>query len=78
MGNFGPTPAPTLARAPSAGARRFRQRARSQQPVGWLAPSSGQPRPRRIELVCTWALSEDRDERLALARALTWSTPFSW
>jgi len=31
--------------------------------------------PARIDLVCTWALSEDRDERLALARALTWSTP---
>ncbi|MES1189010.1 MAG: hypothetical protein ABUL60_34660 [Myxococcales bacterium] len=31
--------------------------------------------PERIDLVCTWALSEDRDERLALARALTWSTP---
>lgn len=31
--------------------------------------------PERIDLVCTWALSADRDERLALARALTWSTP---
>ena len=31
--------------------------------------------PERIDLVCTWALSEDPDERLALARALTWSTP---
>ena len=31
--------------------------------------------PERIDLVCTWALSEHRDERLALARALTWSTP---
>lgn len=31
--------------------------------------------PERIDLVCTWALSEDVDERLALARALTWSTP---
>lgn len=31
--------------------------------------------PERIDLVCTWALSTDRDERLALARALTWSTP---
>ena len=31
--------------------------------------------PERIDLVCTWALSEDRDERLALARAVTWSTP---
>lgn len=31
--------------------------------------------PARIDLVCTWALSKDKDERLALARALTWSTP---
>jgi HEAT repeat protein len=31
--------------------------------------------PERIDLVCTWAVSEHRDERLALARALTWSTP---
>jgi HEAT repeat protein len=31
--------------------------------------------PERIDLVCTWALSENPDERLALARALTWSTP---
>ena len=31
--------------------------------------------PERIDLVCTWALSLDKDERLALARALTWSTP---
>lgn len=31
--------------------------------------------PERIDLVCTWALSTHRDERLALARALTWSTP---
>lgn len=31
--------------------------------------------PERIDLVCTWAISPDRDERLALARALTWSTP---
>ncbi len=31
--------------------------------------------PDRIDLVCTWALSEDPDERLALARALTWATP---
>jgi HEAT repeat protein len=31
--------------------------------------------PERIDMVCTWALSPDTDERLALARALTWSTP---
>lgn len=31
--------------------------------------------PERIDLVCTWALSPETDERLALARALTWSTP---
>jgi HEAT repeat protein len=31
--------------------------------------------PERIDLVCTWALSPDTDDRLALARALTWSTP---
>ncbi|HVY27956.1 MAG TPA: hypothetical protein VHB79_15475 [Polyangiaceae bacterium] len=31
--------------------------------------------PERIDLVCTWALSSEKDERLALARALTWSTP---
>lgn len=31
--------------------------------------------PERIDLVCTWALSAHIDERLALARALTWSTP---
>jgi HEAT repeat protein len=31
--------------------------------------------PERIDLVCSWALSEDADERLALARALTWATP---
>lgn len=31
--------------------------------------------PERIDLVCTWAISPDRNERLALARALTWSTP---
>ena len=30
--------------------------------------------PERIDLVCTWALSDDADERLALARALTWAT----
>jgi len=31
--------------------------------------------PERIDLVCTWALSEHAEERLALARALTWTTP---
>ena len=31
--------------------------------------------PERIDLVCSWALSSDADERLALARALTWATP---
>jgi HEAT repeat protein len=31
--------------------------------------------PERIDLVCSWALSPETDERLALARALTWSTP---
>jgi HEAT repeat protein len=31
--------------------------------------------PERIDLVCTWATSPNREERLALARALTWSTP---
>jgi HEAT repeat protein len=31
--------------------------------------------PERIDLVCSWALSSDPDERLALARALTWATP---
>lgn len=31
--------------------------------------------PERIDLVCTWALSPNQEERLALARALTWSTP---
>lgn len=31
--------------------------------------------PERIDLVCTWALSEHPDDRLALARALTWTTP---
>ena len=31
--------------------------------------------PERIDLVCTWALSPETAERLALARALTWSTP---
>ena len=31
--------------------------------------------PERIDLVCTWALSPETEERLALARALTWSTP---
>jgi len=31
--------------------------------------------PELIDLVCTWALSPETAERLALARALTWSTP---
>jgi hypothetical protein len=31
--------------------------------------------PDRIDLVCTWALSTETEERLALARALTWATP---
>jgi hypothetical protein len=75
MGSLWPEPGPEAA-------LELRRLARDESAQVRLSAAAGLARaiqrataPERIDLVCTWALSSEVDERLALARALTWATP---
>jgi len=75
MGNLWPDAGPDAAEELRRLARDTSDNVRVSAAVGLARAIERASAPERIDLVCTWALSEDRDERLALARALTWSTP---
>lgn len=75
MGNSWPEPAPGAAEELRRLARDTSDNVRVSAAVGLARAIERASAPERIDLVCTWAVSEDVDERLALARALTWSTP---
>jgi HEAT repeat protein len=75
MGSLWPNPAADAADELRRLARDSSDHVRISAAVGLARAIERASAPERIDLVCTWALSEDRDERLALARALTWSTP---
>jgi hypothetical protein len=75
MGNAWPEPAPGAADDLRRLARDASDNVRISAAVGLARAIERASAPERIDLVCTWAVSEDVDERLALARALTWSTP---
>jgi len=75
MGNLWPDAAAEAADELRRLARDTSDNVRVSAAVGLARAIERASAPARIDLVCTWALSEDRDERLALARALTWSTP---
>lgn len=75
MGNLWPNPSSDAAEELRRLARDVSDNVRVSAAVGLARAIERASAPERIDLVCTWALSPDRDERLALARALTWSTP---
>jgi HEAT repeat protein len=75
MGNLWPNAGPDVSDELRRLARDASDNVRVSAAVGLARAIERASAPERIDLVCTWALSEDRDERLALARALTWSTP---
>ena len=75
MGSAWPEPAPGAADELRRLARDPSDNVRISAAVGLARAIERASAPERIDLVCTWAVSEDVDERLALARALTWSTP---
>lgn len=75
MGNAWPEAAPGTADELRRLARDVSDNVRISAAVGLARAIERANAPERIDLVCTWAVSEDVDERLALARALTWSTP---
>lgn len=75
MGSEWPEPAPGAADELRRLARDTSDNVRISAAVGLARAIERASAPERIDLVCTWALSEHVDERLALARALTWSTP---
>lgn len=75
MGNAWPEPAPGAADELRRLARDASDNVRISAAVGLARAIERASAPERIDLVCTWAVSEEVDERLALARALTWSTP---
>jgi HEAT repeat protein len=75
MGNMWPQASPSAADELRRLARDSSDNVRISAAVGLARAIERASAPERIDLVCTWALSEDVDERLALARALTWSTP---
>ena len=75
MGSLWPNAGPDAADELRRLARDTSDNVRVSAAVGLARAIERASAPERIDLVCTWALSEDRDERLALARALTWSTP---
>jgi HEAT repeat protein len=75
MANMWPEAAPHAADELRRLARDASDNVRISAAVGLARAIERATAPERIDLVCTWALSEDIDERLALARALTWSTP---
>ena len=75
MGSLWPHPSAEAAEELRRLARDVSDNVRVSAAVGLARAIERASAPERIDLVCTWALSPDRDERLALARALTWSTP---
>jgi HEAT repeat protein len=75
MGSMWPEASPSAADELRRLARDSSDNVRLSAAVGLARAIERASAPERIDLVCTWALSEDVDERLALARALTWSTP---
>jgi HEAT repeat protein len=75
MGNAWPSPTPSASDELRRLARDTSDHVRISAAVGLARAIERANAPERIDLVCTWALSDDVDERLALARALTWSTP---
>jgi HEAT repeat protein len=75
MGSLWPNPGEAAAEELRRLARDVSDNVRVSAAVGLARAIERASAPERIDLVCTWALSPDRDERLALARALTWSTP---
>jgi hypothetical protein len=75
MGSAWPEPAPGAADELRRLARDTSDNVRISAAVGLARAIERANAPERIDLVCTWAMSEDVDERLALARALTWTTP---
>ncbi len=75
MGNLWPSASADAAEELRRLARDVSDNVRVSAAVGLARAIERASAPERIDLVCTWALSTDRDERLALARALTWSTP---
>jgi HEAT repeat protein len=75
MGSLWPNAAPDAADELRRLARDTSDNVRVSAAVGLARAIERASAPERIDLVCTWALSPDKDERLALARALTWSTP---
>ncbi len=75
MGDAWPNPTPGAAEDLRLLARDASDHVRISAAVGLARAIERANAPERIDLVCTWAMSEHVDERLALARALTWSTP---
>jgi hypothetical protein len=75
LGNMWPEPSPEAAAELRRLARDASDHVRISAAVGLARAIERANAPERIDLVCTWAVSDDVDERLALARALTWSTP---
>lgn len=75
MGSAWPGPAAGAADELRRLARDASDNVRISAAVGLARAIERASAPERIDLVCTWAVSEEVDERLALARALTWSTP---
>lgn len=75
MSNAWPEPAPGAADELRRLARDASDNVRISAAAGLARAIERANAPERIDLVCTWAVSDDVDERLALARALTWSTP---
>lgn len=75
MGSLWPEPASEAASELRRLSRDESDSVRVSAAVGLARAIERATAPERIDLVCSWALSEDANERLALARALTWSTP---
>jgi HEAT repeat protein len=75
MGSLWPEASPDAADELRRLARDTSDSVRVSAAVGLARAIERASAPERIDLVCTWALSPEKDERLALARALTWSTP---
>lgn len=75
MGSLWPEPGPAAAAELRLLSRDESDSVRISAAVGLARAIERSSAPERIDLVCSWALSTEPDERLALARALTWATP---
>lgn len=75
MGSSAPEPGPSASAELRRLSRDESDSVRISAAVGLARAIERSSAPERIDLVCSWALSSDPDERLALARALTWATP---